>query len=743
MLRESEFFKNKKCWILLCAELLLLAIGIAGLFGEKGIIAGTDKTQMLMQEGISLSPGVYTARIYYETEGNGANVFGVKPDEASVDSIRSNSVTLWDGMGAQECQFYVLDEVDNLKIYIEENGGQPLTVLGVELEAGVQGSCMWIFMVLLGSLAANTVAVIWLYQKKHPLTVRQQAALFAVPGAALLSCIPLLVDYTIVGADLGFHLMRIEALSENIMAFSNASRVEHYWLAGHGYANSFFYADTFLVFPALLRMIGFDLTTSYNFYVAAVNIATAWVSYVAFKKCFDRTETGVFGSVVYTLSPYRLYNIYNRCAVGEYTAMIFLPLLAWGFYKIFTENIEESKYKRNWLIPVIGFSGIIQSHALSCEMVGVFVVLLCIILWKKTFRRQTFLVLAKTVVITALVNAWFIVPFLDMMLADSYYLSNNANALIQKKGVYPAHLFYTLQAAGESSNFISQGMVDTEPIGLGVALLLCMGMWIWLRWKKRKEKEEGDVVFLLVCISLFMSTSLFPADFLSSHSKLLASLIGTLQFPTRLTAIATISMVLLACITAKKLLDGAVSAGAAKSILAGICLFSVIFGMYQMNDVLNTKSILRLYSAQNMGNSVILGAEYLPMDASLEHVIQYHGPNASEGTMIEDYQKEYLNATAYVETTGGDGHYIEFPMLYYKGYHAENADTGEKLQTVKGDNADVRVLLPGNFAGNIRCSYEGMWYWHISDVVSILSCIGILILCFGWKKKEIPITERS
>lgn len=59
--------------------------------------------------------------------------------------------------------------------------------------------------------------------------------------------------------------------------------------------------------------------------------------------------------------------------------MIFLPLLCYGFYLIFAEDTEDKEYRHYWLLPVLGFSGIIQSHVLSCEIAGAFTILLCLL----------------------------------------------------------------------------------------------------------------------------------------------------------------------------------------------------------------------------------------------------------------------------------------------------------------------------------------------------------------------------
>ena len=71
--------------------------------------------------------------------------------------------------------------------------------------------------------------------------------------------------------------------------------------------------------------------------------------------------------------------------------------------------------------------------------------------------------------------------------------------------------------------------------------------------------------------------------------------------------------------------------------------------------------------------------------------------------------------------------YIEYPLLYYKGYEAQSKDTGEKLTVVKGNNADVRVLFPKNFSGQIQVKYKGMWYWRVAEAISVFIGAAVLL----------------
>ncbi|MCM1100819.1 MAG: hypothetical protein NC079_02270 [Clostridium sp.] len=736
MLRESEALKNTKFRILVGVELILLLIGIVGLFGGSKTVVEREDSDRLWEEGVSLPAGVWRLRLYYDAGESGTGLLNVIAEDAGFGDLSVNPVRLRNGIGEIECCFYLRHGVEHLTARMEEMT-EDVQILGLELISDPGSRRVYLFWVILISLLLDSVIVLSMYHAKHPISKDKLLAIFGIPALTLIASLPVLVDYHIIGADLVFHMMRIEALTDSICRGELPVRMESMWMAGHGYANSFFYGDTWLIVPALLRILGFSMDGAYRLFLIAVNFATALIAYISFGKCFKSRMIGMFGCVLYTLAPYRLYNMYNRAAVGEFTAMIFLPLLAWGFYRIYTEDPKEKGYLWNWVIPVVGFSGIIQSHLLTCEMTGFFVILLCLILWKRTFRGRTFAVLCSTVIMTVLVNAWFLVPCFDLMAADRYAFGGNADMLIQSRGIFPAQIFYTLQAAGGSSRYVENGMMDTEPVGMGAALLLCMLLWLLLRarqagriipsGRKRAEQRAGDITWILTCVALFMSTRYFPWDFLSRQNRLLATLCGSLQFPTRITAIVTILAVFIACVAGSMLLADGVDFLPGKVVLLLIAAVSVVFGNYQVNDILLTRDgFLRLYTPQNVGTTAVLGAEYLPKGADIGHM-KYHGPVSSGQVTVTDYLKDGLDVSAYV-TAQGEG-YVEFPLLYYKGYQARVVETGESLGTAPGDNYDVRVLLPDGFEGKIRVRYAGMWYWHVAEAVSVIAGLGFLIGC--------------
>lgn len=766
MWKKSEVWKNKIFRAVVLLEAALLIFGIAGLFSGERTVADEGTMEVILNGGEylaerqgyyidesygytgaflemkpgRLTPGVYSLRIKLEAEAGVQAGFGIESESGLFQNLLSNPVPIYGGLGEQAGQFSVRRAEDGAKIAVTYNGGRPLLVYGLSVARTNAGSRILICVTLVGAAVANTLIMLYYYFKKHTMPFEKKLAWFGVPGIAALASVPLLVDYMIIGADTVFHWQRIEALALSIAQGVLPARVEGFWLSGHGYANSIFYCDTFLALPALMRVIGFDMVASYNTYVFAVNLATALIAYLCFKGCFQDGRVGAVGSLLYTLAPYRIYNGYTRGAVGEFTAMTFLPLLVYGFYKIFTDDVEQKQYKRNWLILTLGFSGLIQSHVLSCEIVGGMTVLLCLILVKKVFRRQTLLELVKGALGTFLLSFWYLIPFLDMMLSEEYYFSRNLGGTIQRRGVLLAHFFDTMQASGSSSNFHENGLLNTEPIGIGMAVLLGTAAF-WLsrdicRDKREKKQDLAAVVaFALGVVALVASTCYFPWDAIQSWNGIAAMLVSMLQFPTRLTIAPSVCMTFASCAGAAVMLR-CEDRFWKHAFFVVVCGAAVVFSLYQTNDILMKKSKpVWLYTAENMGHSGVVQAEYLPLGA--EQNFYYHDAVPSAGVEVLSFEKSGLDMTARVRADSGEGErFVDFPVLLYKGYRAQDMETGACFSVQPGENYDVRVALPEGYDGTLRVWYAGMWYWRAAELVSLLSAVGVGFFFMRGKKQN-------
>lgn len=373
---------------------------------------------------------------------------------------------------------------------------------------------------------------------------------------------------------------------------------------------------------------------------------------------------------------------------------------------------KESGWFKSGLPLVIGFSGLLQCDVtVSAMAVGVMVAL-GLVFVKKTFQRHTLGVFFCSVGMTILLNAWFLVPALDLAWADRYN-------------------FYDIPM--EAVGYDVPSMVFD---GVGTAILLCLILWLVisnrngsrLTEEQKKGRAAGNAGVIFTVLLLFMSTRYFPWTAICSLGRVPEFLMGFLESPVRFTVLAIILSVFSACVFCQWVLQNGNLFPQGKIILLLILLGVVVFGNYQLNEILLTHAgPLRLYTAQSLNTSAVLQGAYLPEGTEIDHMT-YHEPMVSEGTVLEAYEKKDL--TVYADVAATREAYVDFPMLYYKGYQAQVQGTRESLSVEKGDNGDVRVLFPKEFQGTVRIWYAGMWYWRVAEGLSLTVGVGLIIWWF-------------
>lgn len=546
----------------------------------------------------------------------------------------------------------------------------------------------------------------------------------------------------ISSGDLGYHLMRVEGIKDGILAGQFPIRISPEWQQGYGYASPIFYGETVLYIAALFRLIGFTVTTSYRLFMAVVAIATVLIAYECFKKIFRNKYVGVLCSLLYSVSIYRIYKTYLCGSWGECLGIMFLPLIIYGFYRVFTQDIHESSYRRSWIPLTAGFTLLIQSHLLTCELVGGFTIILCIILWKKVFRKETFIVLAKTVIYSVLLSAWFLVPFVDYMLTGDFVIQHVAGRTIQERGLFPAHLFLTFFIAGGNVFFASNGMADSAPTGIGIALMAPLFILLYLFFTgkaaalAKTEKKLGILAAIFSVAAMLMSLSLFPWDRIQFLNRITATLVSSLQFPNRFLIIANVCLTAVAGVVAKYVIT---SKNTAYKVIyfAGTFLLVMISNIYLLNYTLNNNTPVRVYNNEGMGTGYISGAEYLPYGADAEDFVP-RSPVCEEGLEARDYKKLSLGASVHMcnQKTNDQPATVEFPLLYYKGYQAFATTDGEKLDCHAGNNFVVAVDIPSGFDGDILVKFISPWYWRLGEAVTVLSLIIMILVCTIRRKKK-------
>lgn len=188
---------------------------------------------------------------------------------------------------------------------------------------------------------AGTFIVYLILSGRIIMTCRKAAYAMIISVVFLITCVPLVGDNLIKGDDTVIHLIRLEGLKAGYLSGQLPVKVEPVINGGYGYAFSTYYGSLFYNIPAIFRLMGFTMQNAYKLFVVLVNLATVIVSYYSFRVIFKRAELALVAAIMYSMSLLRLVDLYQRGAVGEFTALIFLPLIVAGLWKIYAVPVDD------------------------------------------------------------------------------------------------------------------------------------------------------------------------------------------------------------------------------------------------------------------------------------------------------------------------------------------------------------------------------------------------------------------
>ncbi|MCL2717294.1 MAG: YfhO family protein [Lachnospiraceae bacterium] len=695
---------------------------------------GGDAASIVTPE-MYLRIGAYTISIDYEIEGKGVvyadySKGSLKGSLSGIINFDSKSDNLSFNLTNNE-------RGNPTKIYLSLNSsgdGDYLLVKNVSISASAIGVRYYGFICIFLFILFDIVLYCFYKRKKlismfNSLSINQRFISGSLLFTIFLISMPALVGYSVAGADFGFHLMRIEGLKDGFLAGQFPVRIQPSWLSGHGYATSIMYGDLFLYLPALLRWFGLPLYFVYNLYIIIINIATVLIAYYCFRKISGQSLIGLMMAVFYSANIYRLINIYNRSAVGEYTAITFLPLIALGLYILITkQNMEE--YKKAWIPLVIGYSGIIISHAITMLMVFGFTLLTIIILIKKIWQKEKLLQLVKAFILIILLNAWFLVPFIDYMqydwvgntIADPMHHVLN----FRRQAVFVPQFFMSDYNFGAGQTVYQAGVRGDGPLSIGMSSALILATGLLLKGDRKRESRNQEVfLYIMIAFTMFTASTLFPWHILSRIIPLTAYVAKSLQFPFRLNAIIILLVALLAGLTAQKI---AVNKNIRYGFIISIIVISCWQGSHFVSNILSEMRPQFIYEIDPT-RDYVTGGEYLPAGVDPDNdLINY----INEITIIsKDIQViEWNNQLSYLEIkliNSAAQTFIEVPRVNYKGYQARHLESNNLMAISDGNLGRLQIEIPADFSGTLKIEFISPFYWRIAEFISLITLVYLLM----------------
>ncbi len=689
-------------------------------------LSGISGTDDLFESGvIGLRTGSYTVTVRYTSD---------QPLEFTVFSygngrfLKANPFRLSSNKNSVEYDLYLTRNVNDIAVRATDLSDGDLTDLTIS-EISIRENDHALRCLLAVYICAAAAADLWFFNDRIK---KNRMLILELIGIALIPSLELFMEGVSYGHDYGFHLARIEGISQGLLHGDFPVRNMLFFNDDYGYPVSVFYGDLLLYIPAIMRVIGFTVNTAYKLYVILINLLTTISCYLLCKDLF-RNKIALAATAVYVTANYRLLDVFVRTAVGEYTAMIFFPIIALAVFREYSDA-DGSEWKNSILLAV-GMTGLIFSHTLSAEMTVVILALTALFFFRRTFRKKTIFMYIKAVLFTLFAGATFIVPFLD------YYLNTDTNIkaineygreLIQYRGAYISDYFAFFRDyfGGASANVTERMQTSPGPI---LMLALIFGICFVIR-----GKSDLKMRYALIgsAVTLFISSDLFPWDHIAAASGLGNSL-AQVQFPWRYLVFAVLFMTILFGSVIEKGIE--YKAWGDKIIVAVVvfCLINNCFLISQLDEKIVQDCFMDsaelpqyTYYSTDPSDATLYSVEYMILGAQVEDLECDLHVNGMEGHII---RQDGLDIS--VEVNGGAGSYLEVPRFCYPNYIAKDM-RGKTYPISMGENGRVRVTLDSDYTGEIDIRYVEPWHWRVSEIVTAISVAGMVYLYIYESRKQ-------
>lgn len=513
--------------------------------------------------------------------------------------------------------------------------------------------------------------------------------------------------------DLSFHLSRTMSLSDIWKTPVNFQYFNHL-----GIPMALFYPWLF-VYPLylLIQFVG-NMAGGYYIYCTLVSFATLLISYYVGHKISGRRLVGVLFSVIYTFALYRQSNVYYRHAVGEFLALMFLPLVILGIYYVLYDDTKR------WLILAIGMTGLAYTHELSLLMASMIVFFfLCLVFIRRQLTKPRFLALVKAGIVAVLLSGGYLFPLMEQQAALK--LVPPVGHVMQVEALDPINLLM--------SSVNNQLGKRNHVLGL-IPLILCIVLIYFFVTKKIKQSFVWDAT-LIGFICVWMSTSLFPWELLQKTP------LRMIQFPWRFMGLATLLLSLagiMALINHQYL-----TKKAAYFIIPAIVLLNA--SMMCNYLTLGAKPVIgsqkptltETYTSQQLEQKITNGSHFVGDFDYTPKAAQQSLNKLKKGSVLVDGQSEnkmhYTDEAASCTIKVGQKTTAKLPILGYKGMRVTN--NGKVVDWHRTQEGTIGLPLHEG-DNHIRVTMCYTRLAKVSAVISLFTLIG-MILMWTYRQRKI------
>lgn len=525
------------------------------------------------------------------------------------------------------------------------------------------------------------------------------------------------------------HLIRLIGLDNSIKQGEFPFLVFAYICRDFGYSMMAFYPPIVAYIPYILGLISSSFAVGLKLFATLTVVLSGIFMYNLINEVTKNKGISMLGAIIYMVFPYRLEVIFNRFAIGEFTAFVFIPLVFQGLY-----NLLQGDKKKHYYIA-LGAIGLLFSHTISTVYTAFFCIIYIIFNIKSFLKKDVIMKCIINVIFILLVTALFTIPMLEFKLQARYAIFEpdilkTSGKYVQNNIIEPWQL---LKDKGEENgvSFI---------VGIPAIFMLAITILVWKDIDK-KYKDFYIMNFILGLISLFMCTKYFPWIYMPD-------ILCTLQYPWRLVGFALFFFTSVFAMNVYHLIQW-IKKEKIRDTLYVIAI--IILGIFTINRLTiyqeSKPGIDKEYEGRLRENLIIshfaVNRDYMPYKAikkqwnyvqNRQDKIYILEGNAN----IQDEEKEGLDLTCIIENGEKDTE-LELPYFFYQGYTVIIDDGTEpiRLETFESENGFLTVKLPKDIShGKLTLDYTGTTIEVVAYIISAIGSIGFIIYIIQFKKKN-------
>ncbi|MFB0537812.1 MAG: hypothetical protein ACETWR_22835 [Anaerolineae bacterium] len=324
---------------------------------------------------------------------------------------------------------------------------------------------------------------------------------------------------------------------------------------GYGYPTFIFYAPLPYYVAEVFHLLGAGPTAAIKITYALAFILSGLTMY-AFGKRLWGPVAGLVSAVVYIYVPYRLVDIYVRCAFYEFCTFVFFPLIL----LLFLELVEtgqpryrsaepssraqaEGRSRRSLALAGLAYAGLILTHIVTAFLFTP--VLMAYVLWlvlrKARSSLRQWLHLSSLSLAAAVLALGLSAVFLLPVTVERSYIAQEqwtrATYSYDQHFIYPFQLLSALWDYG----YAVEGPEDTMSLQLGLTAVI-LTLVVAVLALRRRTSGRGMVLFFLG-LTVVIILAMLP---LSLPLWRLLPVAALVQFPWRLLVLTAFTLSVLA-----------------------------------------------------------------------------------------------------------------------------------------------------------------------------------------------------